>query len=202
VDVVSRGGGLHAGVVGVVETWWVLLDDAVGVLKEWAAPDEGQEELREHYLRHLAQHPDGMWRSCRPEHITASALVVDASGSKTLLTLHKTVGLWLQLGGHCEPGDTTLGGAALRESTEESGLSDLSIAVAPLRLSRHEILAGGCAGTFHLDVQYLVTATAGTDYTVSEESHDLAWFPLDALPPDLDDSVRQLTDRARHHLNT
>jgi len=133
-----------------------------------------------------------MWRSCRPEHVTASALVVDGAGERVLLTLHRTIGLWLQLGGHCEPGDTTLGGAALREATEESGLRGLSIAPTPLRLSRHQILAGGGAGTYHLDVQYLVTAAAGTAYVVSEESQDLAWFAVDELPAGLDDSVRRL----------
>lgn len=177
-----------------------LQADAVGVLEGWTAPDREQEELRGHYLRYLAQHDDGLWRSSRPEHITASALVVDGTGSRVLLTLHKTVGRWLQLGGHCEPGDTTLAGAALRESTEESGLSHLTIGPAPLQLSRHQILAGGCAGAFHLDVQYLVTATADTEYVVSDESHDLAWFPLDALPDDLDSTVRHLTTRAHNHL--
>ena len=186
----------------MVETCGVLHGDAVATLENWTAPDAEQERLRQHYLQHLAQHPDGMWRSCRPEHITASALVVDRSGTRVLLTLHKTVGRWLQLGGHCEPGDTTLAGAALRESAEESGLTDLTIAPAPLQLSRHRILAGGCAGTFHLDVQFLVTATAGTDYIVSEESHDLAWFPIDGLPDDTDPSVQHLAGRARHYLTT
>ncbi|GAB3949484.1 NUDIX hydrolase [Kribbella albertanoniae] len=170
----------------------MLLDDAVGVLTEWDAPDGEQEGLRLHYLRHLAGHADGMWRECRPEHVTASALVVDGSGERVLLTLHRTVGLWLQLGGHCEPGDRTLTGAALREATEESGLTGLSIDPLPVRLSRHEILAGGCAGAYHLDVQFLVTAAAGTAYVVSEESQDLAWFGLDELPAGLDESVRQL----------
>ncbi|TCO45521.1 8-oxo-dGTP pyrophosphatase MutT (NUDIX family) [Kribbella antiqua] len=174
-----------------------LHGDAVGVLGAWEAPDGEQVGLREHYLRHLAEYGDGMWRSCRPEHVTASALVVNSSASRALLTLHKVVGHWLQLGGHCEPGDTTLAGAALREATEESGLSELSIDPVPLQLSRHEILAGGCAGTFHLDVQFLVTATAGTDFVVSEESHDLAWFSLDALPDHVDHTVQQLAHRAR-----
>jgi 8-oxo-dGTP pyrophosphatase MutT (NUDIX family) len=174
----------------------VLRADAVVMLEQWVAPDEVQEVLRRHYLRHLAAHPDGIWRSCRPEHVTASALVVDAAGVNVLLTLHKTVGLWLQLGGHCEAGDKTLAGAALRESTEESGLSGLTIDPVPLQLSRHEILAGGCAGTFHLDVQFLVTATAGTDYVISDESEDLAWFPIDGLPPDPDPTVQQLAIRA------
>jgi hypothetical protein len=85
----------------MVETCRVLHGDAVATLGSWTAPDAEQEKLRRHYLQHLAQHPDGMWRSCRPEHITASALVVDAAGTRTLLTLHKTIGRWLQLGGHC-----------------------------------------------------------------------------------------------------
>ncbi|MEV0789018.1 NUDIX domain-containing protein [Kribbella sp. NPDC050459] len=177
----------------------MLHADAVEVLKSWHAPDAEQEELRAHYLHHLSTHPDGMWRSCRPEHVTASALVVDAAGRNTLLTLHKTVGRWLQLGGHCEPGDTTLTGAALREATEESGLSSLTVSSEPLQLSRHLLEAGGCAGAYHLDVQFLVTATS-TEYVVSEESHDLAWFPLDALPPDTDCSVQELASRAQHHL--
>lgn len=179
----------------------MLHGDAVEVLERWRAPDAEQEELRAHYLRHLATHPDGMWRNCRPEHVTASALVVDSTGHNTLLTLHKTVGRWLQLGGHCEPGDTTLPGAALREATEESGLTGLTIGREPLQLSRHLLFGGGCAGAYHLDVQFLVTATAGTEYVVSEESHDLAWFPLDGLPADTDRSVQDLAARARHQLS-
>lgn len=183
-----------------METDRVLHDDAVMTLDGWSAPDGMQAELREHYLRWLAKHPDAMWRSCRPEHLTASALVVDATRSRALLTLHKTVGRWLQLGGHCENGDITLAGAALREATEESGLTGLSIDPSPLQLSRHEILAGGCAGTFHLDVQFLVTATAGTDYVVSDESHDLAWFPINALPESADHVVEELAARATRRL--
>ncbi|TQJ17175.1 8-oxo-dGTP pyrophosphatase MutT (NUDIX family) [Kribbella jejuensis] len=178
----------------------MLRVDAVGVLERWNAPDGEQEELRRHYLRHLAEHVDGMWRTCRPEHVTASALVVDAPGEKTLLTLHKAVGRWLQLGGHCEPGDTTLTGAALREATEESGLIGLTVGPQPLHLSRHLIEAGGCAGAYHLDVQFLVTATTDTEYVVSDESEDLAWFPLDALPPDTDASVQALASRALQHI--
>jgi 8-oxo-dGTP pyrophosphatase MutT (NUDIX family) len=174
----------------------VLHEDAVEVLTRWDAPAGEQQDLRAHYLRHLAEHPDGMWRECRPEHLTASALVVDGAGERVLLTLHRTIGLWLQLGGHCEPGDQTLAGAALREATEESGLTGLTIDPMPVRLSRHQILAGGCAGTYHLDVQFRVTAAAGTAYVVSEESHDLAWFGVDELPAGLDDSVLQLVARA------
>jgi 8-oxo-dGTP pyrophosphatase MutT (NUDIX family) len=177
----------------------MLHADAVAVLERWQAPDAEQEELRAHYLQHLADHPDGLWRSCRPEHVTASALVVDGAGQRTLLTLHKTVGRWLQSGGHCEPEDRTLSAAALREATEESGLPDLTVSPEPLQLSRHLLEAGGCAGAYHLDVQYLVTAGT-TQYVVSDESEDLAWFPLTALPH-TDHSVTTLAARARHQLS-
>jgi 8-oxo-dGTP pyrophosphatase MutT (NUDIX family) len=174
--------------------------DAVRVLEGWGAADGEQEGLRAYYLEYLRGHEDAMWRSCRPEHLTASALVVDAGGERVLLTLHKTVGRWLQLGGHCEVGDLTLAGAALREATEESGVPGLTIGAEPLQLSRHQILAGGCAGAYHLDVQFLVTAGAETEYVVSDESHDLRWFPIDALPADPDPTVAELTSRARQHL--
>lgn len=172
-----------------------LHDDATRTLEGWNPPDAEQADLREHYLRHLAQYGDGMWRSCRPEHLTASALVLDPSGTRALLTLHATVNRWVQLGGHCEMGDTTLAGAALREATEESGLTGLEIDPEPLQLSRHQLLAGGCEGAFHLDVQFLVTATTATEYVVSEESHDLAWFATDGLPPGVDRHVALLVSR-------
>ncbi|ADB34328.1 NUDIX hydrolase [Kribbella flavida DSM 17836] len=177
-----------------------LHEDATATLTRWTPPDPEQAGLRELYLRHLSEHDDGMWRSCRPAHVTASALVVDPSGSKVLLTLHRTVGAWLQLGGHCEAGDTTLAGAALREATEESGLTGLTIEPEPLQLSRHLLRAGGCQGAYHLDVQFQVTATAGTQYVVSEESDDLAWFATDALPAGLDHSVTELVGRSSRQL--
>jgi hypothetical protein len=76
----------------------------------------------------------------------------------------------------------------------------LTIDSSPVQLSRHQLLAGGCAGAFHLDVQFLVTATGETDFVVSEESHDLAWFAMDALPDGIDHTVATLVDKARHRL--
>ncbi len=58
----------------------------------------------------------------------------------------------------------------------------------------------GARGSYHLDVQFLVTVGAGTDYVVSEESHDLAWFGIDALPAGIDRSVSDLVDRARRRI--
>ena len=177
--------------------------DAVRALREWAAPGEEEDLLRRDYLDHLEARPDGVWRSCRPAHITASALVVDVERGRVLLTLHPKVGLWLQLGGHCEPEDAALAGAALREAVEESGISEglelyPATLPAPVKLDRHAVR---CAGrdqpeNTHLDVQYLVTAPAGAVQQISEESLDLRWFGFDALPSPTDRSVRELVARA------
>ncbi|RAY13326.1 NUDIX hydrolase [Actinomadura craniellae] len=161
--------------------------DVVRVLTGWQAPDAAQEALRGDFLAHLATHPDGVWRGCVPGHITASSAVFDATGERVLLTLHPKVGLWLQLGGHCEPGDGTLAEAALREATEESGIAGLRLLPDPVRIDRHAVRCHP-EGSYHLDVQYAAIAPAGARAHISTESDDLRWFPVDALP-ELSDAV-------------
>ncbi|GHH62144.1 NUDIX hydrolase [Kitasatospora indigofera] len=181
-----------------------LHDDAVRTLEGWRTADAGQDRLRRDYLAHLAGHPDGLFRACLPAHITASALVVDPASGRVLLTLHPKVGIWLQMGGHCEPGDPDLAAAALREATEESGIPDLTLLTAdgaptPVMLDRHQVR---CTGkdrpeNTHLDVQYVALARPGAEALISEESLDLRWFGYDSLPELTDDSVRALVARAR-----
>ena len=78
---------------------------AAAELRAWSAADDEQDALRHALLAFLDARPDDACdRSCVPGHLTASALVLDAAGERTLLTLHPRVGRWIQLGGHCEPG--------------------------------------------------------------------------------------------------
>ncbi|GGX05781.1 NUDIX hydrolase [Streptomyces chryseus] len=168
-----------------------LHDDAVLVLKSY----EDQDELRRTYLDHLSAHPDGMWKACEAGHLTASALVVDPERGRVLLTLHRKLNMWLQMGGHCEPGDATLSDAALREATEESGIAGLTLLPGgPVRLDRHPIPAP-C--NWHLDVQYAALAPGGAVEAISEESLDLRWFPYDEVAGVADASVVRLVERTR-----
>ena len=103
--------------------------DALAVLRAWAPPTPAQRALRDRYVAHLEQHPDGMARTCLPDHLTASTLVFSADGTRVLLTLHAKSGRWFQFGGHPEAQDQTLADAALREAVEESGLAATDLAL-------------------------------------------------------------------------
>jgi 8-oxo-dGTP pyrophosphatase MutT (NUDIX family) len=174
---------------------------ALQTLRGWAAPDDAQDELRRAYVAHLLGHDDGMLVTCVPAHLTASALVLDAAGERVLLTHHRKGGFWAQFGGHVEEGDRSLADAALREGREESGVEGLRLlGDGPVDLDAHELSSAfGRCGT-HLDVRYAAVAPPGAEPVVSAESHDVRWFPIDAMPPGAVADLGRLVDRAREAL--
>ncbi|WP_305092194.1 NUDIX hydrolase [Prescottella sp. R16] len=158
---------------------------ARAALTDWAADSDAADSLRHTMLAFLDSAPDGCLRAHVPGHITASSLVLDAPHEHVLLTLHPRVGRWIQLGGHCEEGDDTVVDAALREAREESGIAGLRIDPRLLSAHTHPITCSLGVPTRHLDLRFLVTApgpAADTPATISDESQDLRWWPVDALP--------------------
>ncbi|WP_068259665.1 NUDIX hydrolase [Janibacter limosus] len=168
--------------------------DLRSLLTGWSAPSAAQEQLRQDYLAHLDAHEDASAKAGPPAHFTASCLVIDEAGERVLLTLHRKVGRWLQFGGHIEASDPSGAAAALREAVEESGLPEGALTLRPelAQLDRHALGSGFSRCTEHLDLRWVAVAAAGSDPVVSEESLDVAWWPIDALPPDTEDSIREL----------
>jgi 8-oxo-dGTP pyrophosphatase MutT (NUDIX family) len=127
-------------------------------------------------------------------HFTASAWLVDRSGARLLMTHHRKLGLWLQLGGHAD-GDRDLARVALREAEEESGLAGLSVDPAIFDVDRHFIPEHkGVPGHWHYDVRYVVRTGDSEAFTVSDESHALAWRPIAEVARDAayDASLRRM----------
>lgn len=171
-------------------------ESAISLLTDWQAPDPAQDSLRQAVLGFVLAREDACLRECVPGHVTASALVLDDSGTRVLLTLHPRLGRWVQLGGHCEPDDRDVAAAALREATEESGIDGLTLAPELTAICVHALTCSLGVPTRHLDLQFVARAPADARITLCDESDDLRWWPADALPPGTDNALAYLVTRA------
>ncbi|MCB0417202.1 MAG: NUDIX hydrolase [Bdellovibrionaceae bacterium] len=146
---------------------------------------EDAEESLLRFSDFVSAHSDCFQRSLLEGHVTGSALVVDAECKQVLLTHHRKLDKWLQLGGHAD-GDSRVEQVALKEAEEESGLKDLrfhpSLKDRPLDWDIHEIPARPGEPThYHYDVRYLIQTTDPSAIQCSDESHALRWFPLEEV---------------------
>jgi len=160
-------------------------------LQTWPAPDDGQAALRDAYRAFVAQHGDASARrDGGPEHLTASTFVLSGDLARVLLCYHRKGQFWVQLGGHVEPSDASLPDAALREAREESGLDAVRLVTDdPADLNRHELASAFGACRAHWDVGYVALASTADRVVVSDESEDVRWFDVDALPGDVPENL-------------
>lgn len=179
-----------------------IRDSAISVLTDWRAPDPTQESLRHAVLAFVHGRPDACRRECEAGHVTASAIVLDHTGTQVLLTLHPRLGRWVQLGGHCDDDDADIVTAALREAVEESGVPDLRIAPELAAIHVHPVTCSLGIPTRHLDLQFVAHAPSDARIAISDESDDLRWWPADALPPGTDYALAHLVSRATSRAQT
>lgn len=162
----------------------MTLADTVARLRRHAVRAEpgGETAMLAEFFPFMAAHPDCLWRTCRAGHLTASAWIVDAARTRTLLTHHGKLGRWLQPGGHVD-GEPDLAAAALREAREESGLTRLRLVSEEIfDVDRHRIPAHGPEPEhWHHDVRFLVEADPVEPLKISGESKELAWVSLDEV---------------------
>lgn len=153
----------------------------IELLRRHAEAWPAEQALAARFIAFAKAHADCLLRTCRPGHITASAWIVDASGERALLTHHRKLGRWLQLGGHVD-GERHVERAALREAVEESGMAAFEFAtwtgtLVPLDLDVHVIPARGDEQEhLHWDVRFWLRAAPEQQLAVSAESIDLRWF--------------------------
>ena len=134
----------------------------------------------------VRNHADCFKRSCLPGHITGSAWIVSADHKRHLLTHHRKLNRWLQVGGHSD-GDARPDRIALREAREESGMVQFEFAGTfennvPFDVDVHTILARNQEPEHeHHDIRYLLIAADGQQVHVSDESHDVRWFTTEEV---------------------
>ncbi len=159
-------------------------------------PSEADTALR--FRDFVIRNPGCFERHLAEGHVTGSAWIVDSTGERTLLTHHRKLNIWLQPGGHAD-GDPDVLAVARRECFEETGLTDIvAVSEEIFDLDIHGIPARKeIPGHYHYDVRFLFRVVGDHEFVVSEESHDLAWVPLEKLEDYTTEwSMRRMREKA------
>ena len=151
-------------------------------LNHYQPTDPYERSMRDRILQFVKGNSHCFERSLLIGHITGSAFIVNKQRTRTLMTHHRTLDKWLQLGGHSDGEWNTLN-VALREATEESGIDliiavsenifDVDVHVIPERKNEPE--------HFHYDIRFLFEADDSQAIHITDESNDLAWIPLERM---------------------
>jgi 8-oxo-dGTP pyrophosphatase MutT (NUDIX family) len=169
-------------------------EDLLHKLQRYEPSEWADAEARRRMEAFVRAHPDCFERSLTCGHLTGAAWLLDRAGGRVLLTHHRKLDCWLQLGGHAD-GDGDLLTVALREAKEESGIESIAVVTEDIfDLDVHPIPAhGGEPAHYHYDVRFLLQVTGDEIYRVTAESMDLAWFSMDELATlEVDESVRRM----------
>ena len=151
-------------------------------LKEYYPDNDLEKKYKETMINFIEKNQNCFERSLLEGHITGSCWIENCDGTKFLLTRHKKLNLWLQLGGHAD-GDADILAVAQKEALEESGLKDI------IFLSENIFDLGihylpqykNVPPHYHYDVRFLMkTLSPDEEICMSDESTDLNWF--DQLP--------------------
>ena len=130
-----------------------------------------------------------------PGHVTASAFVLSPDRSAVVLVHHAKLGIWVQPGGHLEPGDVSVEAAARREVAEEVGLTGLE----PLGLvdvDVHEIPARGDEPAhLHHDLRFGFVS-ASWELAAGDGVMEARWVPVGELG-DVDPGLRRAVGKLR-----
>ncbi len=157
---------------------------------------EEEKQAKKLMLDFLKTNSNYFERSLQLGHFTGSAWIINYDNSQFLLTHHKKLNTWLQLGGHAD-GDSDIIAVAMKEAYEESGLTSLELASSEIfDIGVHEIPEyKGVPSHYHYDVRFLLKVTNSSDKIhISDESNDLKWF---TFPPTNNKDVNRMYSKWR-----
>lgn len=169
----------------------------LSLLDNYVPLNQDEQRSQEMIIDFVKNNKDCFLRSNLAGHITASCWLLSPDRSEVLLTHHKKIGLWLQLGGHAD-GDNDVRRVALKEAHEESGIDGIVMVehgifdVEVHAIAEHK----GVPAHFHYDVRFLLQAPH-KDFAVSEESYNLAWVSRAHLAhgEDVNDSLKRMAKK-------
>lgn len=152
-------------------------------LKTYTTSFETERPFIQETIDFIQKNPNCFERGNLTGHVNGSAWVLSPDEKKVLLTHHKKLNRWLQLGGHSD-GDPDTWNVALREATEESGIQgiqfvikdifDIDIHTIPENIKKKE------PAHKHYDVRFLLKAPT-ENFVISDESNALKWVSAKEL---------------------
>jgi 8-oxo-dGTP pyrophosphatase MutT (NUDIX family) len=156
-------------------------DHVIESLADYARRHPEESDTVERFVAFVRSEPRCFERDCWRGHVTGSAWVVNTASTHVLLTHHRKLNRWLQLGGHSD-GDNDPLRVACREAAEESGLTVVPVWSALFDIDIHPIPARhGDPAHLHFDARYALRVVGDERYRVSDESHALRWVVIDTL---------------------
>lgn len=160
----------------------MIKDELIKLLIGYKSSYREEEEYKLQMLDFLYNNDVFLGKGNSKGHLTGSAWIVNRDRTMVLLTHHRKLNKWLQLGGHTEENENVLE-TALREAKEESGLSniiclsenifDIDVHIIPERKAEKE--------HFHYDIRFIFEANSEDKLLVSSESKALKWVTLEEI---------------------
>lgn len=149
------------------------------LLQDYCARYPEETEVVDQYLEFVNSHDNCFSRKQLNGHVTGSGWVVNRAGTHVLLTHHRKLNIWIQLGGHAD-GQTDVLSVARREATEESGINTLiTLSESIFNIDIHSIPERGHEPThWHYDATFAFQTTESDEFVVSDESHALEWVDI------------------------
>jgi len=175
--------------------------DGVRELVAGYAPGSGVETSDLARVRAMIEDVPDPWSRTVSLHLTASAVVVHPETERVLLRWHETIGSWLQIGGHADPGESDPVAIVLREGREETGLADLR--PWPTAALRHVAVVSVPASARepaheHADLRFVLATATPDEARPEKPTAPLRWLTLpEALEIVAEENLRETLARVR-----